>query len=105
MDRDPEEPLATKHPPGHRDRQAVAAQMGAGLVKGECDIEAVIDQELASARPHELIDLLGKCQHVLAMEIALAQLNRKLPSIQRLPQNGYQRPAFRALSIRDENET
>jgi hypothetical protein len=62
--------MSTDQPAGHRQGQAVAAQMHAGAFDRQRHVEAIIDHELAAARACELSDFIRKCEQLFRTEIA-----------------------------------
>ena len=58
--------------------------MNPGFFKRQRHIETVVDQELAFMRLHQLLYLSCKSEEIFRAEVALSQLNRNLPGLQRL---------------------
>jgi hypothetical protein len=84
MRRRPEQPERVEQPADDAHRQAVAAQMNPGFFERQRHIETVVDQELAFMRLHQLLYLTCKSEKILPAEVALSQLDRNLPGLQRL---------------------
>ena len=85
--------------------QAVAAKMYTGSLKRKCNIEPIIDQELALARCGKLLNPVCKSEQIPRTQISFSNLDGSATGLQCLRQHGHQWPVLRLVTIRDQEQT